>query len=380
MKARPRRPAAKPKAPVARANAGTRTGGGADTLPDSVKAIAVVEDGARPGKGKSDAKNKVQTFLFRTSSAAEDFDLADIGKLANDDKNLAWADLEAYSEEEFKKVAALLKLHPIAVEAALAPWQRPRIDTFGDYFYLSVTIIDADLNNLKVVVGELDMIVGRNFLLSAHRQPLPFFGKVIDRVHQSGDLVRYHTAFVLFIILDEMIDYYQEQFESLEELIEKVEETALRDESDDFLENLLRLKRYVFLLGRLAEQHRQVFAAFTRPDFQFISGEEVEPYFKDLQQRLEQFVERLFAARESVNGAFDIYVSQISHRTNLTMKVLTVVSTLLLPAAVIVGFFSTTFTADVVGIHSTPAFWVMVALLVLVPGGILVALRRLGRI
>jgi magnesium transporter len=285
---------------------------------------------------------------------------------------MAWVDLAGYNEDDLKQVAGLLKLHPVSVDAALAPWQRPRIDTFGHYFFLSVTLMEAEVAALKVKVGELDLFVGRNFLVAAHRQDLPFLDKVVERGHQSPELVRYHTAFVLYIVLDEMIDFYQAQYEELEEKIEKVEEMALRDNSDDFLSDLLRLKRYVSLLGRFAEQHKTVFAAFTRSDFDFISGNDVEPYFRDLQQRLSQFVDRLFAARDAVNGAFDIYVSQISHRTNKTMRLLTVVSTVLLPAALIVGFFGTGFTQ----LHDQAYLDVMMVLLVVVPAAVLFALRR----
>jgi Mg2+ and Co2+ transporter CorA len=102
----------------------------------------------------------------------------------------------------------------------------------------------------------------------------------------------------------------------------------------------------------------------------------VEPYFKDLQQRLSQFVDRLFASREAVTGAFDIYVSQISHRTNKTIKLLTVASTVLLPATLIVGFFGTSFTQ----LHNQASFDAMLVLLVAVPATILVVLRRAGRI
>lgn len=345
----------------------------AKDLPQAARAIVKI-DVEKGGKGAKQSA-KIRSWLFRGTGAGDDFDLKDLPKLAADDKNMAWVDLSGPFEKELKQVSDLLDLHPVAIEATVAPWQRPRIDTFQDHFYLSVTLAEADLKKLKVNIGSLDIFMGKNYLITAHRNELPFLEKVVERVHQSSELVRYHTAFVLYIVLDEMLDYYQRQYEELEERIEAVEESALRDNSDGFLSSLLRLKRYVFLLGRLAEQHRVVFAAFTRPDFDFISGNDVEPYFKDLQQRLDQFVERLFGARDAVNGAFDIYVSQISHRTNSVLKLLAVVSTVLLPATLIVGFFATSFP-DLRALHSLAAFAVMVGLLITVPAVTLFVLIR----
>ena len=320
------------------------------------------------------SKVKIQTWLFNGTDPGRDFDLADLPNLAADDKSLAWVDMSGYADSDLQKLAGLLKLHPISVEAALAPWQRPQINTFDHYFYLSLTLVTPRKGRHSVDVGELDLFVGKNFILTVHKNQIPFLADVAERVYQSPDLVRLHTAYLLYIVLDEMVDFYQKLFEDLEESVEEMEETALQVDTEAFLADLLRLKRHVFMLGRLAEQHRLVFAAFTRPDFEFISGPDIEPYFRDLQQRLDQVVERLFTARDSVNSAFEIYVSQMSHRTNQTMKLLTVVSTVLLPATVIVGFFGTSFP-QLAFLHSLAAFSVMIALLIAVPLGVVLALR-----
>ena len=107
--------------------------------------------------------------------------------------------------------------------------------------------------------------------------------------------------------------------------------------SDALLEDLLHLKRFVFAVYRLASQHRATLEAFLRPDFPLVGGDVIEPYFRDLDERLGRLLDALEAAKESVNGSFDLYVSQVAHRTNDIMKVLTIVSVTLLPASVILG-------------------------------------------
>lgn len=337
--------------------------------------LANAESAAPTQSERARSKVEIRTWLFNGTDPGRDFELIELPKLANDDKSMAWVDMSGYADSDLNKLARLLNLHPISVEAALAPWQRPQINTFDDYFYLSVTLVTPKKDQLAIDIGELDLFVGKNFLLTVHKNEVPFLAEIADRVHQSPDLVRLHTAYLLYIVLDEMLDFYQKLFEDLEESVEQMEETALRVDSESFLADLLRLKRHVFLLGRLAEQHRLVFAAFTRPDFEFISAPEIEPYFRDLQHRLGQIVERLFTARESVNSAFEIYVSQMSHRTNQVMKLLAVVSTVLFPATVIVGFFGTSFP-QLAFLHTQTAFVVMVALLILVPLAVVLVLRK----
>jgi magnesium transporter len=345
----------------------------APPLPQSAEEIVSTEGRASTKAAAAKSKARVQTWLFNGRDPGADFELSSLPNLIADRKNLAWVDLCKYSEKDLKGIAKLLGLHPLSVEAALAPWQRPRIDTFNDNFFTSVTLVKPNPKKLEVDIGELDLFVGENFLLTVHKDALPFLENIADRVHKSPDLVRLHTAYVVYIVLDEMLDFYQGIFEQVEERIEKIEESALTDESDAFLADLLRLKRYVFLIGRLAEQHRVVFSAFMRPDFEFTAGPEIEPYFRDLQQRLDQIVERLFTARESVNSAFEIYVSQMSHRTNQVMKLLAVVSTVLLPATLIVGLFG---TIVVPPLHSQAALLLMAALVVIVPSAVLLVLRQ----
>jgi magnesium transporter len=334
-----------------------------------------VDRGVARSPAGAKSKVKIRTWLYNGTDEGRDFDLADLPKLAANDKSMAWVDITGTADENLKQLAELLKLHPISVEAARAPWHRPQISSFERYFYLSVTLVNPRKGTLAIDIDELDIFVGKNFMLTVHKSEVPFLAEIADRVHQSPDLVRLHTAYLLYIVLDEMLDFYQKLFEDLEENVEKMEETALRIDTESFLADLLRLKRHVFKLGRLAEQHRLVFSAFTRPDFEFISGPEIEPYFRDLQQRLDQVVERLIAARDSVNSAFEIYVSQMSHRTNQVMKLLAVVSTVLLPASLIVGFFGTNFP-PVGFLNTRGAFGVMVAMLIVVPVAVMLALRQ----
>lgn len=118
-----------------------------------------------------------------------------------------------------------------------------------------------------------------------------------------------------------------------------------------------------------------MFAVLTRPDFTHVSGVDIEPYVKNLQENLARLIDHLASARESVNGAFDIYVSQVAHRTNALIKALTIISTVILPAALIVAFFSTGFTGIKL-LQSPLAFLVMVVLVLVTSASTLLVFRR----
>jgi len=121
-----------------------------------------------------------------------------------------------------------------------------------------------------------------------------------------------------------------------------------------------------------------VSATVARPDPRTRAGHGVEPSFHDLAARLERLLERRTAARDAVNGAFDIHVSHVAHRTNQVMKPATVVSTVVVPVTVILGIFGSWFGGPPVSIFRPAGFVARLVAIVATTTTILLAFRRRG--
>ena len=352
-------------------------GGLAPALPHTE---VVDVEGVAPTAAPGALLETVTAWLFQPDQEPVAVDPRDLPALVAVEENFVWVDLSAYAQADLREVSRLLVLHRKAVHAALSPWQRPRLAVYSDHFATSATVARLDAVAYRVQASELDLFVGRNYLVSAHKQPLPFADHLLARARHSPELVRLDAAFMLYVVLDELLAYYEELNEHVQSEIERMEERALRDTSDRFLEDLLHFKRYAFALSQLADQHRAVFAAFLRPDFTWVSGEEVEDYFEDLEGRLARLLDTLTTAKEAVNGAFDIYVSHMSHRTNAVIKLLTIVSTVLFSASIIIGIFGTTIAATLPSkaLASPAGLVVMLLCIAAVSGGTIVIFRRRG--
>jgi len=351
----------------------TREGRGtvAADLPHSSEGLVQVEGHTdRPESGS------LQVWLVRADEELQPVEVESIAELVRADENFVWIDLSEFAVGDLERLAERLSIDRRAPHAAISPWQRPQVDVYHDHFFVSTTVARIDAERFQVMASELDLVIGRNFLLSVHKRPLPFAEDIKGRASQNPELVRLDSAYMLYIVLDELLEHYEGMVETLEDRIEALEERALRNDSETFLEDLVQLKRLVFALGRIVDQHAEVFATFLRPDFAFISGDEVASYFRDLENRFHRLLDRCDGLREAVRGAFDIYVSHVSHRTNQVMKVLTVVSTMLLPAAIILSFFGTSFEG--LPLYSETAFWVMIGSIALVITLALLVFRRWG--
>jgi magnesium transporter len=346
----------------------------AERLPDAVTDVLDAEGpaatDARSGGGVIDA------WVFREGTEPQRIAPEELPALAADEACFVWVDLDGYEASEVEAVGRLLDLPEAGVRIALAGWQRPRLGVFGERFFAAVTVPHADPDTRRVLAGELDLFVGGNYLVSAHKRPLPFAERAWARAAQNPDLLALDSAFLLSILVDELLAHYEDLTEGMQDEVEAMEERALTDASDAVLEDLLELKRFVFAVHRLAGQHRPLLEAFLRPDFPLVGGESIEPYFRDLEARLGRLLDALDAAKDGVNGAFDLYVSQVAHRTNGIMKVLTIVSVTLLPATVVLGFFGTNFEEP--RLSTFAGFVAMVALIVLITVGALALFARWG--
>lgn len=309
-----------------------------------------------------DTEGRLSAWLYKPGHSPRRIALEHLESARAEDGGFLWVQIWGYSRQEMWDLAQSLHLNRDAVAITLESWQRPRLDTSPDGYFVTATLPRIDAQARRVFAGEVDLFVGRNLLVSAHKQPPVLSKRIRARARLTPDSLREDPSFLVYIILDELIAYYERLGEHVEDEVEKLEERALTDTSDIYLEEVLRLKRYVFALNRLADHHREVFVGFLRPDFPFQLPDTVRPYFSQLHERLVHVLDELADAKQGVNGAFDIYVSRVSHRTSRIIRTLTVISGLLLPITVILTFFSA--IAQVTPVYRGTGDILMVALIV----------------
>jgi magnesium transporter len=323
----------------------------------------------------SAAASTLSAWLFLRDQAPREVPIAELAAHSAAG-HFRWLDVSNYAPEELHAIAAQFDLPISAVRIALRPWQRPRLSIYPDHFFVSSTVARPDVGSYHVHAGELDLFVGCNLVVSAHKLPLPFADQLRARVQQSPELVRIEPAFLVYVILDELLAYYGELVRQLQHEVESIEERALQETTDAFLEDLLRFKRYASALSLLASEHREVFEAFVRPDFQWVSGEQIQESFRDLDARLTRLLTEMGAVRDAANGALDIHVSHVAHRTNQVIKVLTMASIVLFLASVLIALFGSNLQS--IATSGALVFSVMVVSIVASVGTTFIVFQRRG--
>ena len=284
--------------------------------------------------------------LFRAEEPPTDAGGADWSALCADDANLLWVDVVAPDEAELAGLAEALAIDPRAVATTRRPDRRPTVRVYPGN--VLVTGVAAEVHTPAgaepvLVATPLDLFVGRNFLVSLHSRPLPFLEELEERTATNPRLGHLDAAYLLYLLLDTLVDHYAREFGEVEDAVERLEEQLLRAPGRDALNEAVRLKGHIYEFRRLVAPHRDAYTALAAADFP-THDRPVEGYFRDLLVQLGSLIDRMEHVGDLTTGSYNLYLSNISHRTNQQLRVLTFLSAVLLPMTVISGIFGTNFT------------------------------------
>lgn len=266
-------------------------------------------------------------------------DLA-VDLLERGDANL-WLHFDTPKEDELQFLQQNLKIHDLTMEDIVHQNQRPKLDSFDDYVYLAVHPLQRKKNG-QIDRSELDLLLGRNWIVSVHYGPLP--GLIEDsQLHQRIVLALGRGPdFMLYIMLDLVVDSYFPLLDGIEDEIDSLEDRLLARGSAIDIKRLLVLKRNLVRIRRAVLPQREIFNQLTRHDFSFIRPQHLV-YFRDVYDHLIRIVEELDTLRDTLSSVLEIYLASTSNQLNATMKRFTAWGTIFIVVTAIAGIYGMNF-------------------------------------
>ena len=302
-----------------------------------------------------------KAYLYDSTSTDREVIVTD--KLISElhDKQLLWIDIVEFTETEIHAVGRLLQLTRSSIHSLLQKEHRPRLINYGEYSQLNINTVQETDGRFRI--AEVDFIFATNVVLTVHREPVEFLQSFKRGIKSDTDFGDLDARTFLAGLLDWHITGYFRLVEDLEIAIDKIDAHALQIyHTRDLLSEMARLRQHVALIRRILTPHREVYAGLVRTDTMLSSNGEVADTFSFLNSRLERAIESVENARELLIGSFDIFTTQLTLRTNMVMKVLTLVSFVWFPASVIVSI-STMLMRTPVEPRSSAGFWIMIAII-----------------
>jgi magnesium transporter len=236
------------------------------------------------------------------------------------------------------------------------PGDRPKIVVTADFVRIRVFGMSPGKGDPKPVV--LDLVAAPNIVVTVHDTPIEALGLPVDVHEAETTFGALDAPAFTATLLDGMLSGYFHVIETVERRIDALDEHALRaSKPDEILAELVALRRQIATVRRSLSSQRDVFYSLERPGL--VLGDSVEASWPLVADRFRQAMDSVENARELLVGSFDIAMTKASQRTNDIMRVLTVISSVLLPAVVVAGVMGMNFK---VGLFDDPNnFFIVVA-------------------
>jgi len=288
------------------------------------------------------------------------------------DGQLLWVDV-ARGSDGAREVVETFSLDDRTAQHLETAHDRPVFADHGDYLHITTCAPrDDEADELQTI----ECVVGESWVVTVHDHSIPVLDEFAARASGSGDTGALDGPGFLAALLEWLLGAYTAAFEKVEQDLEDFDTHAMRGEAvADDIELLIERRQKVGKLRRALAAHRTTLVALTHPELVLLGNDASSERFERLYDRYEATLQEARDAREAIVGSFDVLIARDGQATNQIMKVLTLVSVILLPGALLAGVMGMNFR---VGLFEHEfLFWVVLGVIVCVaPVTVLVAKRR----
>jgi magnesium transporter len=248
---------------------------------------------------------------------------------------MEWHEIHDPQEPELDRLAARYHLHPLHIEDCRHRNQSAKVEESRGYIFVVLKTIQIDQDG-SVVEGDLDIFLGRDFLITVEESKCPPARKLLEQVKAGAAGQRPDQLF--YRLIDGVVDTYLPAADHYSDVIDHLEDEVLDRPTPDALARIFETKRSLILMRRILVNTRDVAAHLQRTETDLIQRE-MWPFLRDVYDHVARNLDLVEMHRDLLTGSLDIYLSSVANRTNQVMKVLTVLGTIALPALVISGIY-----------------------------------------
>jgi magnesium transporter len=271
--------------------------------------------------------------------------------------HVVWVDVADPGPAEIALLIDQLGFHPLALEDAGDGRRRPKADEFKGYLRLVTHAATPGRDGTGRGTAEVDLFIGRNYLVSVHRGRVPALEEALARWTRGGAMLREGVGFLVYEVLDAIVDSFAPVIESIEEEVDEIEVALLSRSDEEAVRHLLRIKRELAALRRVLYPLRSVFQVLLRPDHPLFPGN-ADFYLREVLGHVMRLLDDLDADRDMASGALEASLAINANRLNYTMKTLAVITVAVAVVGSVFGAYGMNFQE--LPLASSPwGFWVV---------------------
>jgi magnesium transporter len=265
-----------------------------------------------------------------------------------------WVDIDTRSADQVGLLSDVFQFHPLAIEEALSPKSRVKLEEYDRYLLLIVRTVafcetTDDPYDLDTV--NITFFLGPNYIVTVHgadTNPVSTTAELLDR---KPELVAHGPARLMHAIVDQAVDAYFPIIDKLDEFMDGLEERIFARFDQNSLRDVFAVKRLVLSLRRHIAPERDALNTLTNRPSTLLTPD-TQIYFRDIYDHVLRIYDSLEQFRDLLSSTLDSYLTQVSNRLGMATKALSVVATVTLPFVVVSGMWGMNF--ERIPLHNHP--------------------------
>ncbi len=253
-------------------------------------------------------------------------------------------------------------IHPLVQEDILSTHQRPKLEEYENFLYLVLKGISAENNgNFLINYEQISILLLDNYVITFKEKTDDTFHPIHNRLqNRKGRLRQSGSDYLAYVILDTVVDEYFVVEDSLDDIIDPLEDSLLDNPSDSTLSTIQQLRRELIGMKRSISPLRELLTEIQHSDTELVE-EKTLRYFSDIHDHVLRVTDSLESYRERIAAMQDIYLTSLSNKMNETMKILTIFATIFIPLTFIAGIYGMNFEymPELKWRWSYPALWLL---------------------
>jgi magnesium transporter len=317
-----------------------------------------------------------RTRLYRDGKLElENFPVADVSEHVQDPDACVWLDYCAPTQEDLATIARELSLHPLAVEDAVSEHQRPKLDRYDSHLFLNAYVVRLDVESGELRTSEIGVFITKHALVTVRKDEGVDIDSVVSHWDDSAELAVHGVTFLLWGLLDDIVDGHFEAVQSLDTEIEALQDLLFDDNAHEVevQRRSFELRKSLVLLRRVVVPMREVINSVMRRDLHVIDPE-LAPYYQDVYDHVLRATDWTESLRDLVTTILETNLAIQGNRMNLVMKKVTSWAAIIAVPTAITGFYGQNLPYP--GFSTHWGFWVSTAIILVVSGLLYLSFRH----
>jgi magnesium transporter len=321
---------------------------------------------------------QARTRLYRDGRLElEGFPVAEISDYLLDEAVTIWLDLRDPDHGDLSVLSEEFGLHPLAVEEAVEEHQRPKLDRYQSHLFLNVYGARLDAESGELATSELAAFITARALITVRKDDGLDIGAAVERWDASPDLAGSGVGYLLYGLLDYVVDGHFEAVQSLDDAVEALEDQLFADAPQDMQvqRRSFELRKSLVLLRRIVIPMREVVNALMRRDLHVVT-EDLMPYYQDVYDNVLRAAEWTESLRDLVNSILETNLTIQGNRLNVITKKVTSWAAIIAVPTLITGYYG--MNVPYPGFSRQAGFAAAIAIMVVAALVLYVVFRRKG--